>query len=113
MLNNWECTSLSTIAVEDAVASLMLKKGRVRIYDGSFRPFTESDLQLFRKLRLAEDICFRFCFVTTRQRGLRLQANFADDTVPIDEPPPDVEVTFGTEMLVIPGYVRYDIVFLF
>ncbi|KAH7731073.1 actin [Aphelenchoides avenae] len=106
MLSNWECTPASTLAVEDAVTSLMLKKGRVRIQDGSLRPFAVSDLQLFRKLCLAEDICFRFCFVTTRQRGLRLQANLIDDSAPIDEPPPDVEVTFGTEMLVIPGYIR-------
>lgn len=108
MLNQWESTPVSTLAVEESIKSLMLRKGQVRTSDNTLRSFSDADVPLFDKLRMAEDICSRFCFATTRTRGLLLQANMLDDSQPIETPPPDFELAFGTEMLIVPGYVRYN-----
>jgi hypothetical protein len=69
----FDATSSSTAAVEREIRELMVKHGRVIGLDGTERQMTEEDLKLFDELRCAEDICYRFCFATTRERSLAHQ----------------------------------------
>ncbi|KAI6218697.1 BMA-ARP-11, isoform a [Aphelenchoides fujianensis] len=106
LLLDFAATPCSTSTVEARIEELMLEHGRVVEYDGAERTLTAPDLELFKRLRTAEDICHRFCFATTRERGLKLQEHFEDQTAEIETPPPAVKLTFGNEMLLVPGIVR-------
>ncbi|KAI6217573.1 hypothetical protein M3Y99_01762000 [Aphelenchoides fujianensis] len=106
LLLDFAATPCSTSTVEARIEELMLEHGRVVEHDGAERTLTAHDLELFKRLRAAEDICHRFCFATTRERGLKLQEHFEDQTAEIETPPPAVKLTFGNEMLLVPGIVR-------
>uniref|UniRef100_A0A914DIW8 Actin-related protein 10 n=1 Tax=Acrobeloides nanus TaxID=290746 RepID=A0A914DIW8_9BILA len=106
MLNNWQAGPLGSARVEQNIQKLLLKLAKIRCYDNSVRQFEERDLELIEKNYILEDICVRFCFATTRERGLKIQLNAIDNSIQIDASPPDVELPFGTEMLILPGYIR-------
>lgn len=100
LFQQFDATPCSTAAVERKIKELMKLHGRVQTIDGSERELNEADWKLFDKLRCTEDICYRFCFATTRERIFEMQDNqdfkFA----------PSVKLSFGTEFLVVPGIVR-------
>ena len=125
LFSDYEATPRSTAQVELRIEELMLAHGRVVEHDGGERRLSDADLEKFRRQRCAEQIAFRFCFVTTRERGQKLQQNClfalrphlnfffsilsfadADKTTQYELPPPPVRMAFGTEQLLVPGYVR-------
>ncbi|KAI6236475.1 BMA-ARP-11, isoform a [Aphelenchoides besseyi] len=106
LTNGFAATPISTSTVEKRIEDLMTIYGRVAEANGNERELTTDDLALFKRLQCAEDICYRFCFATTRERGLQLQEHFFDDSIEIQTPPPSVKIPFGKEMLVVPGIVR-------
>lgn len=73
LYHEFDATSSSTAAVESKIRELMVKHGRVIGLDGTEHQMSEADLELFDKLHCAEDICYRFCFATTRERSLAYQ----------------------------------------
>ncbi|CAD5226776.1 unnamed protein product [Bursaphelenchus xylophilus] len=103
---NSKVTTLSTLVAEKKVRGLMRKMGRVRNIDGDLRELSEEDMIVFDKKGLAEDILFRFCFATKRERGLKIQEKGLDPDCEIDPPPPDVKIPYGSEYMVIPGLIR-------
>lgn len=70
---NTHSTSLSTLSVERRIKEMMRAHGRIRQPDLSERELSDEDWALFDELKCAEDILYRFCFATTRERGLKLQ----------------------------------------
>ncbi|KAF7634460.1 hypothetical protein Mgra_00006129 [Meloidogyne graminicola] len=122
MLNDWGTSAIACAsALESEAKRLMLKYGQVRrrpvlikesseddngadnlIYSDDGRPFAECDLALADSMRLWEDLVFRFCFVTTADRGRLTNP----DSPLINRPVPPVQIQFGAELLYIPGIVR-------
>ncbi|KAI6175884.1 hypothetical protein M3Y97_00738400 [Aphelenchoides bicaudatus] len=105
---DFDATPNSTAAVEGRIRELITEHGRVIGVDGKERQLNDDDLKLFDKLNCAEDICYRFCFATTRERSLENQKGAELKRVP------SVKVSFGFEILVVPGVVREfaaDVVF--
>lgn len=74
MLNNWQVGTLGSSRVEENIREMLMKFSLIRKHDGSTRSVEDNDLQLIEKIRLIEDICVRFCFVTTRERGIKIQS---------------------------------------
>lgn len=73
LYQEFDATPSSTAAVESQIRELMAKHGRVVGADGTERQMNDADLRLFDKLHFAEDICYRFCFTTTRERSVARQ----------------------------------------
>ncbi|KAI6187124.1 hypothetical protein M3Y98_00208300 [Aphelenchoides besseyi] len=119
LTNGFAATPSSTSTVEKRIEDLMAIYGRVVEPNGDERELTPDDLALFKRLKCAEDICYRFCFVTTHERGLKLQEHckftfydflrwfsVVDNSYEIQTPPPSVKIPFGNKILVVPGIVR-------
>lgn len=75
MLNNYQSTKICTSAVENHLEKLLIKHGKIRSSANStvLRALNEQDLNLMNTFNMLQDIVFRFCFVTTIQRGTKLQ----------------------------------------
>lgn len=73
LYQEFDATPCSTAAVERKIRELMTEHGKVMTADESERSMTENDLKLFDALDCAEDICYRFCFATTRDRSIKFQ----------------------------------------
>lgn len=72
MLNDYEQTQLSTSTVEAHLQKLLLKYGKVQTNDTT-RSLNEKDINYIQRYNMIQDIVFRFCFVTTMERGIKLQ----------------------------------------
>ena len=75
MLSNWQAGPLGASRVEQNIHKFLLDLATIRQHDNTTRKFGENDLRLAKETRVVEDICVRFCFVTSRERGLKIQLN--------------------------------------
>lgn len=72
MLNNYETTQLCTSKVESHLQKLLIKHAKIRTND-IIRSLNKKDMDYIHKYNIIQDIVFRFCFVTTIERGIKLQ----------------------------------------
>uniref|UniRef100_A0A915PVD3 Actin-related protein 10 n=1 Tax=Setaria digitata TaxID=48799 RepID=A0A915PVD3_9BILA len=106
LLYQLETSAVGAKYLEQRVYELLRKYGKVLTYLGVERSLTDNDDLLLKKEYTLEDIVVRFCFATKMDRGRIIQASGYDPEQEIPNPPCDVRLPFGEEMLIVPGLVR-------
>ncbi|GMT24947.1 hypothetical protein PFISCL1PPCAC_16244, partial [Pristionchus fissidentatus] len=101
MLSQWEAGAKGGKAVTQRLKELLEKEGQVEDLDGSRRPISQGDWHIIDEAKLLEDILVRGLFVTKMSRADALRAGDKPDPEP-----KEMVLPMGTEMLVVPGYVR-------
>lgn len=112
ILSAWQAIPLGGLAIHRRIESELMQLGTVRgSADGDY-PLADLITESVREAVL-EDIKVRTCFVTTYDRGQKLQVwGFArDNSAPVipdpPSPPPDVEYPLdGDKIITIPGTLR-------
>ncbi|GMR48400.1 hypothetical protein PMAYCL1PPCAC_18595, partial [Pristionchus mayeri] len=101
MLSQWEAVDKGAKAVIKRLKELLEKDGVVEDVDGSRRPLSQGDWHVIHEAKLLEDILVRGLFVTRMSRADALRTGEKPDPEPSE-----MILPMGTEMLVVPGYVR-------
>uniref|UniRef100_A0A1I7YP21 Actin-related protein 10 n=1 Tax=Steinernema glaseri TaxID=37863 RepID=A0A1I7YP21_9BILA len=101
MINNYECSPVSSRLLEDHIAYLLKEHGAIELENGEHRKITDDDITEMRRLNILEDIAVRVCFATKIDRGQRIQEDKVDFEVAVES-----RVGFVRNTIVIPGIVR-------
>ncbi|GMS96057.1 hypothetical protein PENTCL1PPCAC_18232, partial [Pristionchus entomophagus] len=101
MLSQWEAVGKGAKAVIRRLRELLERDGLVEDVDGSRRPLSQGDWHVIDDAKLLEDILVRGLFVTRMSRADSLGVGEKPEPEPSE-----IVLPMGTEMLVVPGYVR-------